>query len=165
MTPGNRTLRRTTLSGAVPGADLDVTPVLNMFIILIPFLVSMAAFTHLSSVAFGLPADEGPGQAQTADELPLTVAVGRAGLLVVIGDIELAQLPAVDGGQDLERLTEVLGAERRREPRRARLVLAVDDEVSCAVVVACLDHCREAGFTDIGLAAGTGVVLREGGHD
>ena len=29
-------------------ADLDVTPVMNMFIILIPFLVSMAAFTHLA---------------------------------------------------------------------------------------------------------------------
>jgi biopolymer transport protein ExbD len=35
-------------SELVESADLDVTPVMNMFIILIPFLVSMAVFTNLS---------------------------------------------------------------------------------------------------------------------
>ncbi len=83
-------LRQRRPSAAVPGADLDVTPVMNMFIILIPFLVSMAAFTQLAVHEFGLPRDEGAGEAQAADELPLTVVLESAGILVVRGDVVVA---------------------------------------------------------------------------
>lgn len=141
-------------SAQAPTADLDVTPVMNMFLILIPFLVSMAAFTHLASHEFSLPADEGPGQAQTATDLPLTVAVGAAGIVVARGDAVLAELPALDGRPDLTGLAAAL-----QGAVAPRLVLAVDDAVGVDVVVACLDAGRAAGFDDVGLARGTGLRL------
>ena len=42
-------------SQTIDNADVDVTPVMNVFIILIPFLVSMAVFTHHAIVEFSLP--------------------------------------------------------------------------------------------------------------
>jgi len=144
-------------SALAESAELDVTPVMNMFIILIPFLVSMAAFTHLAAHSFGLPADEGPGKAQAAAELPLTVAVGNSGLIVARGDAVLAELPVRDGHQDLDGLGAALSG-----LRADRLVLAVDDPVGVDTVVACLDRCRDAGFQDVGLAAGTGFDLGDG---
>lgn len=140
-------------------ADLDVTPVMNMFIILIPFLVSMAAFTHLAAHHFGLPADEGPGQASTAVDLPLVVAVGEAGIVVARGDVVLAELPMQGRRLDLDGLAGALAG-----LPRGRLVLAVGDLVGVDAVVACLDRCRAAGFEDVGLAAGTGVVIEQGGR-
>ena len=142
-------------SVAAQVADLDVTPVMNMFIILIPFLVSMAAFTHLAVHSFGLPADEGPGEATVAADLPLTVAVGLQGIVVVRGDVVLAELPTDAGVPDLDALASVLTTAERAP----RLVLAVDDPVGVDTVVACLDRCRAAGYEDIGLAAGTGVTI------
>jgi biopolymer transport protein ExbD len=135
-------------------ADLNVTPVMNMFIILIPFLISMSAFTHLAAHEFHLPGDEGPGQASERSDLPLTVAVGVAGLLVAQGDIVVAELPRRAGNQDLAALTSLL-----KSQAPDKLVLAVDDPINTAEVVACLDACRAAGCIDVGLAAGTGVTL------
>ena len=60
--------------------EIDVTPVMNLFMILIPFLVSMAFFSHLAVQSFRLPASEGAGQAQTAEELPWTVAITEEGV-------------------------------------------------------------------------------------
>ncbi|MCP4571332.1 MAG: hypothetical protein GY838_03200 [bacterium] len=157
MTILNASLTRRRPSLAADVADLDVTPVMNMFIILIPFLVSMAAFTHLAAHHFGLPRDEGAGEASTASELPLTVAVGTAGVVIVKGDVVLAELPAGEDGQDLDLLAAVL-----TDQPAGRLVLAVDDPVGVDVVVTCLDRCRAAGFDDVGLAAGTGVTLGAG---
>lgn len=153
----NASLTRRRPSQAAEVADLDVTPVMNMFIILIPFLVSMAAFTHLAAHHFGLPRDEGAGEASTALDLPLTVAVGTAGVVIVRGDVVLAELPAGENGPDLDLLASALAGQPS-----GRLVLAVDDQVGVDMVVACLDHCRAAGFDDVGLAAGTGVVLGAG---
>lgn len=135
-------------------ADLDVTPVLNMFIILIPFLISMTAFTHLATHEFSLPGNEGPGWTTGPEQLPLTVAVGTAGLLVAEGEVVLVEFSRRDGRLSLEELAAVV-----RERMPARVVLAVDEPIATAEVVACLDACREAGCLDLGLAAGTGLVL------
>jgi biopolymer transport protein ExbD len=140
--------------GAEPTAELDVTPVMNMFIILIPFLISMTAFTHLAVHDFSLPANEGPGHTTERGDLPLTVAVGLAGLLVAEGDVVLSELPREGASLDLEGLSRLLGA---RQP--SRLVLAVDQPIVTGEVVAILDACRAAGWNDVGLASGTGLVL------
>ncbi len=142
--------------------DVDVTPIMNMFIILIPFLVSMAVFAHLATHAFTLPSDDGVGQARTAAELPLTVAVAADQVVVAWGDREMASLPVdADGGYDIEQLIAVLTSERQRRPEMTEVVVAVDDGVVCAAVVRYLDHCKAAGFSDVGLAAGTNLD-REG---
>ncbi len=135
-------------------ADLDVTPVMNMFIILIPFLISMTAFAHLATHEFSLPGDEGSAHATERHELPLTVAVGVPGLVVVKGDVVLGELPRLGDELDLAGLVALLSGQTSE-----KLVVAVDDPIATAEVVACLDACRAAGLNDVALAAGTGVVL------
>lgn len=146
-------LRANTPSAVAGAADLNVIPVLNMFTILIPFLVSMAAFSHLAVQTVSLPGDERSDQAQLAEALPVTVLLGRERILVAHGDRCLAELPALGGAADLAGLAEALTAARAAAPVPARLVLAVEDGVRAATLVACLDCCRAAGFSDLGLAA------------
>lgn len=127
-------------------ADVDVTPVMNVFIILVPFLVSMAVFTQVATQSFTLPASDGPGEAIAADALPVTVVLRVDGVQVARGDRELATLPVDQSG-----LEAVLADERARGGRD-QVVVAVDDAVACDAVVRCLDACRAAGFADVGLA-------------
>ena len=93
-------------------ADLDVTPVMNMFIILIPFLISMTAFAHLAAHELRLPGDEGSAHATERHELSLTVAVGVPGLVVVKGDVVLGELPRLGDELDLAGLTLLLSSQR-----------------------------------------------------
>ena len=140
----------------VAGAEeLNMTPVLNMFTILIPFLISMTAFSHLAVQAFRLPANEALGQAQVADQLPLTVAMAADRITLAHADRVLAEVPRHPQGYNFEILAAALQEARLLCPNAARVVVAVDDPVACADLVLCLDRCREAGFSDVGLAAGT----------
>ena len=147
--------RSNTPSLAAGELEVDVTPVMNMFIILIPFLVGMAVFSHLAVHAFTLPADEGPGRASLAEDLPLTVAVAVDRVVVARGGIALGTAPRGAAGYDLAALSVLLAEARRSLPGVARVVVAVDDPVVCDDVGACLDRCRDAGVADVGLASGT----------
>lgn len=144
------TARRPSRLAELP--ELDVTPIMNMFIILIPFLVSLAVFAHVATHRVGLPSDDAAGVARTAAELPLTVALGVDRVVLAWGDREVGRVSADTG------LGDLLARERQRRPGQRQVVVAVDDGVPCAVVIGCLDRCRDAGFTDVGLAAGASVA-------
>ncbi len=137
--------------------QIDVTPVMNMFIILIPFLVSMAVFSHLAVHRFSLPGDDGPSVGRTADELPLTVALAVDRIAIARGEWILSETERTDGGHDYAAFGEALYAARRNLPDVERVVVAVDGPIVCSDVVTCLDRCREAGFSDVALAGGTNL--------
>lgn len=144
-------------SQAAGNVDIDVTPVMNMFMILIPFLVSMAVFSNLAVQSFRLPSSEGAGQAQTAADLPWTVAVTADRIAVARGEWIFGSCDRTDEGHDFPALAAVLLDAQAAQPGVERVVVAVDDGIICDDIVHTLDRCREAGFTDVGLAAGTGL--------
>ena len=140
------------------GADeLNMTPVLNMFTILIPFLISMTAFSHLAVQAFGLPSDEAAGHAQVAATLPPTLAMTTDRITLTQAGRVLAYVSRTPEGHDFQALASLLRDAKLRFPNTDRVVVAVDDPIPCADLVSCLDRCREAGFADVGLAAGTNL--------
>ena len=151
-----------TPSRAAEADGVDVTPVMNMFIILIPFLVSMAVFSHLSVIGFTLPPDGGAGRIADPEALPLTVAMTADELAVTRGETILAAAAKVDGRYDFDALADALAGAGPAGPE-ARVVIAIDDGVLFADMVDCMDTCRLAGYEDVGLAAGTG--LDAGGED
>ena len=134
-------------SAGLDSPDLDVTPVMNMFIILIPFLVGMAAFTKLAAHEITLPGDQPAGVAAVAAP-PLVVTADAAGLKVVVGDRVLAELPRRGAALDTAGLVAAL-----RSAGPERIVVAAAPALLADEVVACLDAARAAGCDDVGLAA------------
>jgi biopolymer transport protein ExbD len=138
--------------------DLDVTPIMSMFIVLIPFLVSMAVLTHLSVLQFSLPPNVGAGLASTPGEKPklkLTVIVTGAYLGITLGERMLDSIPAVAGSYDFALFAKRLAVYRAEEQATSDIVVASRDEVHLKQVVAVMDRCREAGFDHIGLSSAT----------
>ncbi len=146
---------------------MDVTPIMNMFIILIPFLVSMAVFSQLSVLRFSLPADGGTGRVKDVKELPLTVAMTADELAITRGEEILVVLPRIDGVYDYESLSASLSSLGAGLEDGQNIVIAVDDDVRFEDVVGCMDHCRDSGFPKIGLAAGNNLdrAANAGGSD
>ena len=134
-------------SAGLDGPELDVTPVMNMFIILIPFLLGMAAFTKLAAHEISLPGNQPVGVAQV-EAPPMVVAADASGLKVVVGDRVLTTLPRLAGALDTAGLAAAL-----RAAAVDRVVVAAAPDLSAAEVVACLDAARAAGCDDVGLAA------------
>jgi biopolymer transport protein ExbD len=142
-------------SEAAEVVDLDVTPVMNMFVILIPFLVSMAVFTHYSMLEFSLPPSAGVDSGgPSKKDLRMTVVLRQDSVLCTVGDSVWAALPAV---QAEDSLTSVLKDLRPQLNRQADLVLSVQDPIRLDRIVDVMDWSRRGGFSKIALAEGPPV--------
>ncbi|NLG18125.1 MAG: biopolymer transporter ExbD [Fibrobacter sp.] len=141
---------------AAEASDLDVTPVMNLFIILIPFLVSMAVFTHLSIVEFSLPPDLGAGKNDSsAKPVPkLTVRIGRDFLAVVLGERMLDSL-AVTTEFPFDTLLLRLKYRVQELSYSDEVIVASRDNIPFKHVVRVMDLCREAGLKKVGLSSAT----------
>jgi biopolymer transport protein ExbD len=144
-------------SDAAPPADIDVTPVMNMFIILIPFLVSMAVFTHLSIIEFSLPpnVNAGMNRENVKPKPKLTIRVGNDYLGIVLGEKLLDSLPVIAGGYPMDSLGVRIRLRRDELDYTDEVVVASKDAVAFKRVVAVMDLCRDAGLDKIGLSSAT----------
>jgi biopolymer transport protein ExbD len=142
-------------SAKVEILDLDVTPVMNMFVILIPFLVSMAVFTHYSVLEFGLPPNAGVGSGgPKKSDLKLTVVMHRAGFDLTVGDSLMHSVPLNMDEEGFSSLEQSLAEVRNRLNRRDEVVVAVNDGILFDKVVQVMDVCRKTGFQKVALAEG-----------
>lgn len=148
-------IRSPSESAAIP--DLDVTPIMNMFIILIPFLVSMAVFTHLSILEFNLPSNAGTGLNSSTGKpkLKLTVVVANDHLAITHGERMLDSIPVVNQNYDLTTFRKNLSRCRSIVSIQDEAIVAVRDNVKFKHVVHVMDECKTAGFIKIGLSNAT----------
>lgn len=144
-------------SEAVEENDIDITPMMNMFIILVTFLVSMAVFTHIAIIEFSLPPNVGIGldQSQGKPKLKLTVRLGADFVGIVMGDKLLDSLPVADEHFPFAELAARLGVRRKETAVQDEIVIASLNEIAFKHLVRVMDLCRETGFTKVGLSSAT----------
>jgi len=135
--------------------EIDVTPIMNMFVVLIPFLVSMAVFSHLAVHQFNLPSEAGANLNQNDGPVKFktTVVITENALLVTVGGEQIDSLPTSDGYYPFESLPTALTLARAVSGDRETSVVSVRDKVAFKYVVAVMDICRESGFSSVGLAS------------
>jgi biopolymer transport protein ExbD len=138
--------------------DLDVTPVMNLFMVLIPFLVSMAVFTHIAAIDFSLPPAAQTNDASGGDskELDISVVITTSGFRIVGTGKKLDLVPRVKGLYQFEQLRVLLKAIKFEYPSQKSVVLVLDPDVLYDDIVKFMDVCRESQFPDIGLSGDIG---------
>lgn len=134
---------------------LDITPVMNLFIIIIPFLISMAVFTHVYVVDFSVPPNVGTNldKSQGKPKLRLTVVLAPQFVALTSGDQMLDSLAWTAQNPPLDTLKARLVARREQSEIQDEVVVAVRDAVQFDNVVKVMDACRGTGFTKLGLSS------------
>jgi biopolymer transport protein ExbD len=138
--------------------DIDITPMMNMFIILVTFLVSMAVFTHIAIIDFTLPPNVNAGldQSQGKPKVKLTIRLGSDYLGIVEGDKLLDSLPVVKKSDfPFKELASRLAERRKTASIQDEVVIASLDEIAFKQLVRVMDICRETGFAKVGLSSAT----------
>jgi biopolymer transport protein ExbD len=140
-------------------SDLDVTPMMNFFMILIPFLVSMAIFTQIAVVEFSLPPSTAPGE-NSADnetkELDISIVVTLTGFQIVGTGRKLDMVPKQQGDYQFTQLRALLKAIKFQYPSQKSVVLVFEGDVLYDDIIKFMDICRESQFPDIGLSGDIG---------
>lgn len=137
--------------------DLDVTPVMNLFMVLIPFLVSMAVFTHLAVVDFSLPPASGSSDdISETKELDISIVISEHGFRIVGTGKKLDLVPKVKNQYHFEQLRALLKAIKFEYPSQKSVVLVIEADVIYDDIIHFMDICRESQFPDIGLSGDIG---------
>ena len=139
-------------------ADVDVTPVMNVFVILIPFLVSMAVFTHVSIIDFSVPSDmgQGTGQSDGKPKQKLTLLITESFIGISEGENLLDSIPRLDNGlYAFDLLSQTLAVRRFQSDFQDEIIVAVRDGVAFKYAVKAMDVSRECGFSKIGISGAT----------
>jgi len=149
------------LSNLVEDIDLDVTPIMNILVILIPFLVSMAVFTQIATINFSLPptieGNEAEEEEKNNDEekpLDITIAITDKGFILTGTNQVMPPILKKGGKYDLKTLDKLLRAIKLRYPKQEDIVLLVEQAVFYEDIIQVMDLCRDAHYPNIGLSGG-----------
>lgn len=123
-------------------ADLDVTPFMNLMIVLVPVLLLSMVFTHTTVIDLNFPAGEGAAAAD-ADAVHLEVIVGDDALVVADGrGGVIKSLPKVAGGHDFAGLSLVMQELKRRMPDKQDVMVLLQAKTPYQTLVSVMDTVR-----------------------
>lgn len=137
------------------GEDLNLIPVMNLFMVLIPFLLMGAAFFHISVIPASVPVND--PQQSDVPKTPTTVAVNlevaKDMMRLTVASVSLtedelaalgAQWPAnAEGDYDVKAMQSHLKGLKKRYPGSNTLTLLPHDDLGYEGLVVIMDHARE----------------------
>ncbi len=145
----------------VLSADVDLTPVMCLFIILVPLLLLSAVFERLSALQVKLPEastleNTGESKKDPTGIVELRLLLREDGIALegtlshdpsgaekeTYEDI-LYDFPVQGDRYDMEGLQKSLLGLKREYPRHEAIVFLVDDKVSYDLIVQAMDACRQ----------------------
>jgi biopolymer transport protein ExbD len=124
-------------------ADLDVTPFMNLMIVLVPVLLLSMVFTHTTVIDLNFPAGDAAAGPVDADAVHLEVTVSPSELLVADGRGGIIKrLPRVDGSHDYAGLSQVMQALKQRMPEKQDIMVLLEEKTPYQTLVSVMDTVR-----------------------
>ena len=160
--------RRSLTSGAAQSADVDLTPIMCLFIILVPLLLLTAVFEKLSALKVNLPqastlevADKSPEKPSGIIEIRLLIQEEGLGLEGTLSHDPAGreketyedfryEIPLKGDRYDFPQLQKILKGLKQEYPRHEEVIFLVEDKVAYDIIVQAMDTCREENYLEDG---------------
>ncbi len=125
-------------------AHLEITAFINLIVVLVPFLLSIAVFTHLSVIDLSLPAQQNEKLEKLVDNnLQLEVVIRPESIEVGdrIGGL-IQRIPNVGGAPDVKTLSALIQGIKMKFPDKAEASVLPEPNTSYDTVVQVMDTVR-----------------------
>ncbi len=134
--------------------EVNLIPVMNLFVVLIPFLLMSAAFYHVGIIPASVPSQTSGSSdiAAAKDQVTVNLVLDAEGIRISASSAVLDQdtldelsleIPRNDKGYDLDQLARALLAIKLEYPASDTLILLPTPEVAYQDIVRVLDTARE----------------------
>jgi biopolymer transport protein ExbD len=128
--------------------EIDLTPYMNLLVVLAPFLLITAVFTRLSVLEIYLPP---PASAEVMSKLPspdeqlvLTISITEKGLVVANGAKIISLIQPTPTGHDLPSLSALLEQIKARFPAVDNAIILSKPDIAYDELVQVMDATRVA---------------------
>lgn len=130
-------------------ADLDIMPLMNLFVVLIPMLLLSAVFVELSVLDMHLPsADDNANPPE--EDLSLSVRIEESRYVVEGKRLKTQSIARGDEGAE-ERLKATLSDIRSQRSKEPNLTILSESETHYQDIITVMDIGREAGLGAVSL--------------
>jgi len=128
--------------------DIDLTPYMNLLVVLAPFLLITAVFTRLAVLEIYLPP---PASAEVMSKIPaaeeqlvLTISITEKGLVVANGSKIISLVQPTSSGHDLPTLSNLLQQIKARFPGVDNAIILSKPDIPYDELVQVMDATRVA---------------------
>jgi biopolymer transport protein ExbD len=125
-----------------PTSELLLVPLIDIFTVLVTFLLMTAVFSRIAIVELDLPS--AAGAAAAAPVFRLEVIVRREGLELTNGSALIAAIPKLDGAYDLATLTRLALALKRDHPDADDASVLLEPAIAYDDLIQVMDAIRSA---------------------
>jgi biopolymer transport protein ExbD len=144
------------LRGHGEETDVNLTAVMNIFLILIPFLLLTATFMRISVLELTLPSLDRVGE-QTATQKRENVVfnklqIRKDGFALASDNMKFPELTTGNDGYNWQALSEQLGRVKEKHPETEDIIISPENEIRYETIITVMDRCREAGFPNISIS-------------
>ncbi len=122
--------------------EMDITTFLNLMVVLVPFLLITAVFSRITIMELHIPS--GAGNASDKPQVVVEVIVRKDKLELGNGQGVIARLPNVDGGYDVQKLSDYLLKVKNNYPDKTDATILVEPDIEYEFMVQVMDAVRSA---------------------
>lgn len=143
--------------------DLDVTPFLNLMVVLIPFLLATAVFSQVAIQELNLPQAAAGGATPDTPLVTIEVMVRKSSLEIGNGKAITVTIPNKDDKHDLETLSLELRMLKERYQDKEDINVLIEPNIRYSDVIAVMDAVKAwlppKADAEAGAEAGQGVAV------
>ena len=137
---------------------LNLTPLMDVFTVLVVFLLITAVFTSITIMELSVPTSAGASVASKPN-FAIEVIVRKAGLEIANGKSVEAVIPKKDDKYDLEKLSEMLRTLKAQYPGKEDATVLMEPKVEYDYLVQVMDAVRSAEVRAPGSKEAEKIVL------
>ena len=132
---------------------LNLTPMMDVFTVLVVFLLITAVFTSITIMDLSVPTNSGAAAANKPT-FAIEVIVRKSGLEIANGSKVAAAIPKKDNAYDLQKLSEILQQLKAQYPEKEDATVLMEPKVEYDNLIQVMDavrgvEVRTAGGKDV----------------
>ena len=138
-------------------SDLEIMPLMNLFVALIPMLLISAVFVNVAVIDMKLPTDTSEAQAASTTQKDLNLAVTiQADHFVIEGRKLRKQVVAREAGDADDQLSAILDEIKEQHPENEQIMVISQPRTRYEDIILVMDVSRESGMGNVSLLGDPG---------
>jgi biopolymer transport protein ExbD len=127
-----------------PAVELNITAFMNLMVVLVPFLLMTAVFTHIAIIDLNLP-PPGAADKQQPKQPPYELRVTIRSNMLVISDNRIGgikRIPTKAGKHDFASLRQTLKQVKARLPEHSNITILAEQQTPYDDLIRTMDSSR-----------------------